>query len=126
MAKIEVTGKDALDWIFRVMALAAPIAVGWAWQVDRDVVLMQQAAETQEAAVVQKLIDLKADYEMKIKAQDTAHTIEMGHIKGQMAKIETIERQAGNNALKLVEIDVKLDQARKTLDEIKNLVVESR
>lgn len=127
MAQVEITGKTIVDWIFRVLALAAPLAFGWAWNTARDMALMQQQQQMNEAALVEKLADLKEDYEDKIAANDAAHKAEMTHLKAQMSRIDSIsasaERQADDNAKKLVEIDVKMDQAKDTLDEIKKAVV---
>lgn len=124
MAQVEISAKTVMDWAFRILALSAPLAFGWAWDTGRDMALMQQAQKMNEAAVVQKLSDLKEDYEDKIEAIETANAKEIEHLKGQMQKVESIGNQADQNAMKLVEIGVKMDQARNTLDEIKKLVAE--
>ena len=135
MAQVEINGKVILDWFFRLLALGAPIAIGWAWDTGRDMALMQQAQETNESALVEKLSDLeedyrekladqKDDYDQKIHVIKTAFDKEVEHLKGQMQKVELIGKQADQNALKLVEIDVKMDQARDTLDEIKKAVLD--
>ena len=44
MASVEVTGKDAIDWVFKLMSLAVIPTFIWAWNLSTDVKLMEQSA----------------------------------------------------------------------------------
>lgn len=121
---VEISGKDAVDWGFKLISLAAPVAIAWAWNVGTDVKLMKQEAEQQETAVVEKMTAIKSDYEEKIAAQKAAHDAELENMKGQLRKMDSIAQQADQNALTLAKIEVKMDTTGEKIDEIKKLLAD--
>lgn len=137
MAQIEVTGKDALDWIFKLMSLAIIPTLGWAWNLHTDVKLAQQKFEQHETAAVAKftemhddyekqLGDQKSDYEKQLHAQQVAHNKEIQSIKADLQKVDTIGKRAEDNALTLAKIEVKMDATGEKIDEIKKLLANGR
>jgi len=119
--------------VLAVLGIVGTGGFGWAWQLSTDVKLLRNDLDRQNQAVVQKLGEMKedynaklaaqkADYEARIKAAEDAQTREVEHLKGQMQEVESIGQQGDDNALELAKLGVKMDQVKATVDEIKNLV----
>lgn len=123
---VSVSGKELVNWTFRLISLAVIPALIWAGEIDKKVALLERENESLKQATAEKLVELKKNTEKAFVAMETAHAKELADIKAQLGKMEKIEEKTDANSVSMARMEVKVDLAQNTLNEIKSAILSSR